>query len=58
MGCHHYVSMSIKHRACRFDSRLWRAPMWTEVANGYLDLTQWGATTVDRVAVGNAAERN
>ena len=31
-----------KHTACRFDSPLWQAPSWTEVANGYLDLTQWG----------------
>ena len=31
-----------KHTACRFDSPLWQAPTWTEVANGYLDLTQWG----------------
>ncbi|QNI81797.1 hypothetical protein SynRS9907_00949 [Synechococcus sp. RS9907] len=21
---------------------MWQAPSWTEVANGYLDLTQWG----------------
>ena len=31
-----------KHTACWFDSPLWQAPSWTEVANGYLDLTQWG----------------
>ena len=31
-----------KHTACRFDSPLWQAPSWTDVANGYLDLTQWG----------------
>ena len=31
-----------KHTACRFDSPLWQAPSWTEVANGYLDLMQWG----------------
>ena len=31
-----------KHTACRFDSPLWQAPSWTGVANGYLDLTQWG----------------
>ena len=31
-----------KHTACRFDSPLWQAPTWTEVANGYLDLAQWG----------------
>ena len=31
-----------KHTACRFDSPLWQAPTWTEVANGYLDLTKWG----------------
>ena len=31
-----------KHTACRFDSPLWQAPSWSEVANGYLDLTQWG----------------
>ena len=30
------------HSPCRFDSPLWQAPSWTEVANGYLDLTQWG----------------
>ena len=28
------------HTACRFDSLLWQAPTWTEVANGYLDLTK------------------
>ena len=31
-----------KHKARRLDSPLWQAPTWTEVANGYLDLTQWG----------------
>ena len=31
-----------KHTACRFDSPLWQAPSWTDVANSYLDLSQWG----------------
>ena len=31
-----------KHTACRFDSPLWKAPPWTDVANSYLDLPQWG----------------
>ena len=31
-----------KHTSCRFDSPLWQAPTSTDVANGDLDLTQWG----------------
>ena len=45
-----------KHTACRFDSPLSEAPMWTEVANGYLDLTQWGPppwTELQRVTLRN-----
>ena len=38
-----------KHTACRFDSPLWQAPSWTEVANGYLDLTQWGPPPKEEV---------
>ena len=30
------------HTKWRHDSPLWQAPTWTEVANGYLDLAQWG----------------
>ena len=30
-----------KHTACRFDSPLWQARLWTDVANGYLDLAEW-----------------
>ena len=31
-----------KHTAGRFDSPLWQAQSWTDVANEYLDLAQWG----------------
>ena len=31
-----------KLTVCRFDSPLWQAPSWTEVAHEYLDLPQWG----------------
>ena len=31
------------HTKWRHDSPLWQAQSWTDVANGYLDLAQWGA---------------
>ena len=38
-----------KHTACRFDSSLWQVQSWTDVANGYLDLAQWGAPPRDEL---------
>ena len=37
------LAFGVEHLAENFElSPLWQAPTWTEVANGYLDLSQWG----------------
>ena len=47
-----------KHTACRFDSPLRQAPLWTEVAEWIFGFDAMGGATVDRAAVGDAAERD